>query len=538
MKKILILAIFILTFKSNSISQLDEFKSRAERSNYQETSLYTDIMFFLRNCEKKSENIKITYFCTSAEQKNIPLVQLSDRKGSGNKIKILVIAGIHSGEVDGKEASFVLIRNILFGKLKYLLKNCSIYIIPTLNMDGNDKIDRYHRLSQNGPYNGVGLADFPNGMNINRDFSKHEIPETEALIKNVINKYDPEIIVDCHTTNGSYHAYALTYAPPLNPNTNKRITNFLRNELFPKVTDNLYKKYNYRTQYYGNFKDHNKPEEGWETFNYRPRYSNNYTGLINKIGILSEGYSYLELKKRIDVTSKFVTEIMDYTYHNVSKIKEIIRKADSDNLGRIKNIDSLEVAVQCELYEEKKPIRIFAGAVDSVKDLNGRGYTFLMKEDFAKEIMTKDFTNFRPSINVKMPYAYVIPAKFDKVIENLKGHGIEINIMKDTLSLRAEIFMIDSIEYSKEKFQAHNPVSVHGWYETKYLTLQKGDFIVPLAQKKSNLIPQLLEPLCDDGYLYWNFFDEYFKLYYNRKVIEYPVIRILSPVDIIYNRMK
>jgi hypothetical protein len=318
----------------------------------------------------------------------------------------------------------------------------------------------------------------------------------------------------------------------LNPNTNKRITGFLRDELFPLVTKNLKDKFNYRTQYYGNFKNKNNPEEGWETFNYRPRYSNNYFGLINKIGILSEGYSYLELEKRIDVTSKFITEILHYAYRNVGKIKKIIKDADSDNLKRLSFPTGNEIAVKCELSENKNPIKIFSGAVDSVKDLNNHGYTFKMKKNYAKPIIVKDFTNFKPSQTVKMPYAYIIPAEFKTVMENIIGHGIAVNQLSDSISLSVEVFLIDSIIRSDSKFQTHNPVSVTGTYIYKYLTIQKGDFCVLFGQNKSNLIPQLLEPYCDDGYLYWNFFDDYFRLHYNQKVIQYPIVKLLFPINL------
>jgi hypothetical protein len=532
MRYFLIFAAIFCLFEPDVFSQNNELKSRAERSNYEETSLYPDIITFLNLCKSGSADLQIEYFMKSAENKDIPLAVISDKNiNNKNKIKIFIVAGIHSGEVDGKEASFVLIRELLFGKLHYLLAKCSVFILPTLNVDGNDKIDRYNRLSQNGPSKGVGLADFPNGMNINRDFSKHEIPETEALIK-LIDKYDPEIIIDCHTTNGSYHAYALTYAPPLNPNTNRRITGFLKNELFPVVTKKLFSKFNYRTQYYGNFKSKNKPEDGWETFNYRPRYSNNYFGLINKIGILGEGYSYLELKKRIDVTSKFITEIMDYAYRNVRKIKRIIKNADSDNSKRSSSFIGNEIAVKCELFEAKSPIKIYTGAVDSVKDLTGRGYTFKMKESYAKPVMVKDFTNFKSSQNVKMPYAYFLPAKFKVVVDNIIGHGIRVSQISDSIGLDVEVFLIDSIKQSRSKFQAHNPISVTGKYINKYLTIQKGDYCIFMGQNKSNLIPQLLEPYCEDGYLYWNFFDDYFMLYCNQKIIQYPVVKLLFPKDL------
>ena len=525
-RNIIYMIVCLLILFSNIQAQDSKLLSRAEKSNYEETSLYSDIIEFLLYCNSKSENINIEYFTKSDEGKDIPLVIISEGELNNSKLNIFVIAGVHSGEVDGKEATFVLIRELLFGDQKHLLKKCNVFIVPTLNVDGNDKIDKYNRLSQNGPIKGVGLADFPNGMNINRDFSKHEINETEALIK-VINKYDPEIIIDCHTTNGSYHAYALTYAPPLNPNTSKQITDFLRKELLPSVTEKIDQKHNLKMQYYGNFRRRGEPELGWQTFSYLPRYSTNYFGLINRIGILSESYSYVDLKGRIDITFKFVTEIMDYASQHVDKIKDIISSVDKDNITRREQYKEEYISVRCEVYEEEEPMEILLGAVDSIKDESDKGYTFVMRKDVVQPIKVKDYTNFRGVDKIKLPFCYILPNQFSKIVDNLLGHGVEVYKILEDKKIYTEIFLIDSITHSTSTFQAHQPVRVQGRYKENETNIEKGDYLIFLGQKKSNLLPLLLEPYSEDGYLYWNFFDDYFNLNSHNNELQYPVIRVV-----------
>jgi hypothetical protein len=526
-KNIIYIIVCLFILFSNIHGQDIKLLSKAERSNYEETSLYSDIIEFLLYCSSKSNNIHIEYFTKSSEGKDIPLAIISSEgKLDNNKLNIFVIAGVHSGEVDGKEATFVLIRELLFGDKKHILKKSNVFIVPTLNVDGNDKIDKYNRLAQNGPIKGVGLADFPNGMNINRDFSKHEINETEALIK-IINKYDPEIIIDCHTTNGSYHAYALTYAPPLNPNTNKQITDFLRKDLLPFVSEKIDKNYNLKMQYYGNFRNRIEPELGWQTFSYLPRYSTNYFGLINRIGVLSESYSYLDIKDRIDITFKFVTEIMDYASQNLDKIKNMISSIDKDNINRRNQYKEEYVSIRCEVYEEKEPIEILLGTVDSVKDETGKGYTFVMRKDVAQPIKVKDYTNFRGIDKIKLPFCYILPNQFSRVINNLLGHGVEVYKILENKKVYAEIFLIDSITRSTSIYQAHEPIRIKGKYREDETNIKEGDYLIFLGQKKSNLLPLLLEPYSEDGYLYWNFFDDYFNLNSDTEEIQYPVIRVI-----------
>ncbi len=229
------------------------------------------------------------------------------------------MANIHAGEVEGKEATQQLMRDVVKGPLGSLLNRVIILVAPIYNADGNEKIAITNRTAQNGPAGGVGVRENAQGLDLNRDFMKMESPEARGLIENVFNRWDPHVVLDLHTTNGSYHGYALTYSPPLNPNTDQRIVSFVRDRLLPDVTKTLKERHRYRTYYYGNFVDDQNPQrelmpdrsptpKAWATFDHRPRFGTNYVGLRNRIAVLSEAYSYLDFKSRVDVTDKFVRD--------------------------------------------------------------------------------------------------------------------------------------------------------------------------------------------------------------------------------------
>ena len=91
-----------------------------------------------------------------------------------------------------------------------------ILLVPILNADGNEKIDPKNRPGENGPADGVGTRANAQGLDLNRDFVKLESPEVRALVK-LFNAWDPALVVDCHTTNGSKHRYTLTYDGPRYP---------------------------------------------------------------------------------------------------------------------------------------------------------------------------------------------------------------------------------------------------------------------------------------------------------------------------------
>ena len=129
-------------------------------------------------------------------------------------MRILVNANIHAGEVEGKEATQMILREIAFGEHEELLRGADLMFVPVYNPDGNDRIDKKNRASQNGPDGGVGERANAQGLDLNRDFLKAESPECRALLR-LFRMHDPHLFMDLHTTNGSHHGYQLTYSPSL-----------------------------------------------------------------------------------------------------------------------------------------------------------------------------------------------------------------------------------------------------------------------------------------------------------------------------------
>ena len=197
-----------------------------------------------------------------------------------------------------------------------------------------------NRTAQNGPVAGVGTRENSKGLDLNRDYMKLDTAEARSLV-GLMNKWDPHVLVDLHTTNGSYHGYHLTYSPILNPNADPRLIEFTKSRMLAPIRQAMLKAHNWRIYDYGNF----SPEDGggrenaridpanpgnvtWRTFDHRPRFGNNYAGLRNRIAILSEAYSYLDFKGRIDVTEHFVEEIYKSVQANAKQIMSLTAQAD------------------------------------------------------------------------------------------------------------------------------------------------------------------------------------------------------------------
>ncbi|MCP2605618.1 M14 family metallopeptidase [Candidatus Aminicenantes bacterium AC-335-O07] len=343
-KKFKVLILILITFLLSSnllFSAIESLKTPVELSDFQRTSTYRELMEYIYKLKEMSNDMKILIIGNSYEGHPIPLVVLAKpvfqfpslAKKTG-KTTILINANIHGGEVEGKEASLILMREILLGELNYLLEKEVILIIPIFNIDGNDKIDPSHRPYQNGPSQGVGIRHNGQNLDLNRDFIKIESPEVKSLI-NVLNKWDPDVFIDLHTTNGSYHQEPLTYSGATNPNGDLKVLEYTRDKLLPTVAKKLKEKHGYLSIPYGNFADRTAPEKGWIGFEPVPRMGVNYVGLRNRISILNENYAYAPYKVRIFACKGFLQSILEYCYEHCSEIRRLIDDADKRTIEQI-----------------------------------------------------------------------------------------------------------------------------------------------------------------------------------------------------------
>jgi len=513
----LIIFAFVFAFHAVVFAQ-DELKSRAELTNYEETSRYADVQAFIAELQKRSRLVSVTDFGTSFEGRKLPLMILSDRaistpaeaRSLGRPV-IFIMGNIHAGEVEGKEAVQHIARRLLFGDLKPLLSKITILLAPIYNADGNEKIAMTNRTAQNGPIGGVGVRENSQQFDLNRDYIKLEASEARALV-GLFNTWDPELSVDLHTTNGSYHAYHLTYSQPLNPNTDQRILDYQRDKMMPAIAAEMLKNYKFRTYYYGNFRGANQPKPGdktqWEAFTHQPRIGQNYAGIRNRMTILSEAYSYLTFKRRVEVTERYVEEILKFFAANGAEIRKLLKAVDADTVKSFGGSASVEMGVAFQPKALPKPVEILVGAVEKVKNPRSGTDMTAMIEDSVTPMMMEDFGMFDATRSVKVPQAYVF--KYEKpIVDKLQQHGIKVEELTADTTLEVETFTVDAQKKTARPFQGHLEATITGKYATEKASFPAGTVIVRTAQPLGRLVFYLLEPESDDGLGTWNFFDPY-----------------------------
>ncbi len=533
MKNIFLILVAIFFSALNSNAQ-PGFQTKAESSDFKSTSTYNEVMTFVDQLKKSSPYIKTEIIATSTEGRKIPLLiignplpQSPENLKNDKRIVIYVQANIHAGEVEGKEASLMYARDILKDKDPRILKNVVILICPIFNPDGNDKISTLNRTDQNGPVNGVGVRYNGQFLDLNRDAMKAESPEMRGVFKNVFDRWDPSVFMDCHTTDGSFHVEPVTFTWMVNPNCNRNLISYMRDKMMPEISETLMHRYNVENCFYGEFIDMLHPEKGWELDASEPRYMSNYYGLRNRLGILNENYIYADYKSRVLGCYHLIGSLMDYASVHASEVKKMLNDADNSTIARGMNpveTDSFAIKYNVRAAPGKVTIRTFEAEFVSVEN----GWPNYRKTDRQVDVTVPYYIDYYPVNSVRYPYAYLITVADPEVTNLLELHGIRIEKLSENTKIEVECFEITGLKGAERLNQGHYTNTVKGKYTLKKMEFPAGTIVVRTAQPLANVASYLLEPESNDGLLLWNFFDKYLVPQWGSGFNNYPVYRVLK----------
>ena len=513
------------------LAQHDPLRTRAESSNYEATSRYADVQRIV-GALAASPAVHVESLGRSEEGRELPLLVISEPRvttpAAARKLGrplVFVQANVHAGEVDGKEATLMLARRLVDGDLRSLTKQLVILLAPISNADGSEQVDVRHRPEQNGPIDGVGTRENAKWLDLNRDYMKLDSAEARALVQ-VLNAWDPHVVVDLHTTNGSYHGYHLTYAPSLTPNADSRLVAFARETLLPGVRSALLDKHAYRTYYYGNFVseeggaretlrvDPESPgDTGWRTFDHRPRFGNNYVGLRNRIAVLSEAYSHLDFEGRVAVTSAFVEEVWRACARHATRILTLTAQADRTLTTRTRLSKPLDLGVEFRIQAAAEPATILVGDV-SERPHPVTGAPMRQMSELAAPVPMREYGTFAATRTRPLPAGWVIPRglaaspRMAAALDRLRWHGISMETVEATRQMDVDRFVVQGLSRSERAVEGHYEVRLTVTMERAALTVDPGSVYVPANQRLARLASYLLEPDSDDGLVTWNLVED------------------------------
>ncbi len=510
----------------------------AEKSDFEQTTRYADVVELMEAFDAASDRLHMTTFGYTYEGRPLPMMVVGDVGDASpeavlasGRTRVWVQGGIHSGEACGKEAMLIMLRDLAQGAHAEWDDSLVLLIAPLYNADGNELVKIDNRGRQNGPVGGMGQRPNAQGYDLNRDHMKLDAPEARSLV-GMMNDYDPHVAVDLHTTNGTQHAYHLTYSPPLNPNTITQIDEMLRGDWLPAVTGAIKQKHGWDYYYYGNASGGGRGRGGgggrgaavagrgaaggrgaatagrgsdqgtpvWRTFDHRPRFNNNYVGLRNRFAILSEAYSYATFEDRVMGSLWFVEEILAYAASNAEAIRDVTAAADAHS------IVGEQLAVRSTFKRSEEPVEILMGATERILNPYSGGMIF-NRLDESRPVSMYEEGSFEATLTETVPAAYFIPASETTAITKLQIHGVNMEPLGAERTVQAERFRISSSTASERPFQGHNERTLEGSWEATEVTLPADTWVLRIDQPLGRLAFTLLEPRSDDGLTNWNAFD-------------------------------
>ena len=509
-------------------------QTRAERTRYQETSRSEDVVAFLDSLVGMDGRLVRTSIGRTGEGRELAAVIASRPRVSTpaearalDRPIVYVQGNIHGGEVEGKEALQMLLRDLALDPRPNVLDSIVLVALPNYNADGNEKWgpQARQRGAQNGPES-VGQRPNAAGLDLNRDYVKLEAPETRASLE-AFNRWDPDVFVDLHTTNGSYHGYALTYSPSLHPAA--PLGAFTHDTLLPELRRRVKARHGYDTFPYGNFGSDegvgprqpltDSVKNGWYTYEHKPRYGTNYYGLRGRVSVLSEAYSHDPFERRVASTYAFVRELLSY----------VAERPTAARLGAARSATRPTGAVPIRARFAQRPtqqpvlVEVLAATGDSSQTQPGvprgirRTGRFITQSmpviDRFEATLTRTIPDGGWAMDAAAPGA-------DSAVKLLRAHGVRVEHVAMLPAAELEAFRADSVVRSPRAFQGHQEVRLEGAWRTERRPLAN-IHLVSGTQPLSLLALELLDPQSDDGLATWNVFDAAL-----RSGGDFPVVRL------------
>ncbi len=478
LRSVINLAVLACLVRHVVAQPIAELRTVAEQSDYRATARYDDVMTFCKALDEGSELVTLVEFGKTHEGRALPLLILSKKPLSGEKPwersklpAILCVGNIHAGEVCGKEALLMLARDLVIKEKPPLLERFVLLIAPIYNADGNEQVSKDNRPGQVGPEEGMGQRANRMGLDLNRDYVKLEAPESQAMVR-LLRRWDPQVVIDTHTTNGSHHRYLLTFDGPRHPATDPELVEFVREELLPAVQNLVADSSGYETFFYGNF---DRDRKRWETYPALPRYGGHYVGLRNRISILTEAYAYAPYKERVLATQSFVSQCLNAVVERRERIAKLL-----DDVDRRARQGRGEVALRAHIgpHDEKITVKGFVEEEKDSKQVATDEHRDYEVEDWAKSVA---------DLNVALPSAYLLSPEFSPCCENLQRHGIEVEQLREDIEVDVEASRIGQVRHAEREFEGHKLTTLEVEREPRARQFPAGTLVVRTSQPLGRL---------------------------------------------------
>jgi hypothetical protein len=500
----------------------------AEAAHFRTTPSYADTLAYLQRLQRAAPGvIHLQTFGTTPEGRPMTVVIAS---GDGtfdpaaaratHQPVVLLQAGIHPGEIEGKDAGLMLLRDIaVTGKYPHLLDHVVLVYIPVFSVDGHENASPYHRINQNGP-DSMGFRGQSQYLNLNRDYVKADAPEMRAWLK-LWQRWLPDFLIDVHTTDGADYQYDLTWYTE-DPHKLDAAVSAWQHDAIVNHAIPAYEKRGHLASIYLEFKDGRDPRKGIQNFGSGPRFSTGYAALQNRPALLIETHMLKPYANRVRAVYDLVELMLEQIGAHPAALLAATAKADADTIARARDANA---RVALTFKPDPQPTKF---------ELKGYAFT-LSHSDISnsewirydpgqpKNYTIDNWNGLLPDLSIAPPAAYVVPAPWTAIIDRLDAHGIRYRRTERAQTLRAEGYQLDDPAWASRPFEGHLMLRDFTLRAVpREVTLPAGSAIVPLDQRAANVAIELLEPQAPDSLLRWGYLDAVFeaKEYGEPRVVE------------------
>lgn len=526
--RIFLLLFFIIGF-TPAFAQTADWQTDYEKSELKATPRYNETVKFINRLDALSNEISVGEFGVSPEGRPLLFV-VYDKQGFTEPAKIrergriilFVQAAIHPGESEGKDAMLQLLRDVaVYGIGKDLFEHVSLLFIPIFNVDGHERFGAYGRINQNGPAE-MGWRTTAQNLNLNRDYLKAAAPEMQAWL-GLYNKWQPEFFIDTHTSDGADYQYVITYALETGGQMDNDLTNW-QNEVYLPQLEKLMDKAGFPLFPYVSFRKWHDPRSGLVSGVASPMFSQGYTAVRNRPGLLVETHMLKPYQLRVKSTREIIESSLKILNSNTIQLSNLIKTADQFAASDAFREEPFALRYQVDMTDSS--MVTFKGVAydKKVSDLTG-GDWFVYDNKKPVDYILPLFDKNIPVASTKLPAAYIIPAAWQEVIGKLLLHGVEMYPLEESTLIDCEIYFFKEVDFQKSSYEGRQRLARLG-VETKQQTraFPRGSFVVPMNQRLSRLIAMMLEPEASGSLVEWG----YFNIVFEQK--EYAETYVMEPL--------
>ncbi|MCH1919925.1 M14 family metallopeptidase [Shewanella sp. A3A] len=443
---------------------------------------------------KSPQGRDIWMYIASSEGSNTP-----DRLAQNHKPTVLVQAGIHAGEIDGKDAGMMLLRDILLGDKQPLLDGVNLLFVPIFNVDGHERSSEYNRVNQRGPKT-MGWRTNSQNLNLNRDYAKADTLEMQAMLT-AINQWQPQLYIDIHVTDGIDYQYDVTYGYNTEQGLSPSIYRWFSQYFRPQVDQALTEAGHVPGPLVFAL-DNTDLKQGLEYWHAGPRFSDGYGDARHLPTVLIENHSLKPFKRRVLGTYVLLEQTLKTVAKEHTKLQAAIE------------MDRFRYPQLVTLTWQDQPLT-------QTRDFKGIGYSVEHSDISGADVVrwngqATDYNALpqvgaiKADMQVSRPANYYIPPQWYEVLQRLQQQGIRTSVLKAPRSIRVQQYLLSDPQFGQTPYEGRQRVNAQSKLINLSLTLPAGTVVVPTDQPLGDLAVLLLEPQSPDSLLQWGFFNTIF----------------------------